>query len=68
MHGCSEGEAEEARCACMFCGTAGHESELACSQCSRMLPFCIASGTLGSCQALAQMHSAFLLVHFSYEV
>ena len=40
----SEGEAEEARCACKFCGTAGHESELACAQCSRMLPFCIATG------------------------
>ena len=39
----SEGDTEKARCPCVFCGTAGHESELACSQCSRTLPLCIAS-------------------------
>jgi hypothetical protein len=40
----SEAEAAEARCACVFCGAPGPETELACAACGSCIPFCIATG------------------------
>ena len=42
---------EEAMCACPFCHAQGPETELECTSCKNVIPYCIATGARrGGCQ------------------